>query len=84
MSHFTKHLPHYLSLIGILFGAGFGFVYFSYDTALMTAIAIGVAGAYVTWGVIHHYLHRDLHISVIVEYFLIAALGLIITLSIIG
>ena len=48
------------------------------------AIAVGVAGAYITWGIVHHHLHRDLHVSVVVEYILIASLGVIVTLSILN
>ena len=62
----------------------YGFIFFNYDKALQIAIAIGMAGAYVTWGIVHHYLHRDLHASVVLEYALIASLGLIITLSILS
>jgi hypothetical protein len=71
-------------LIGILFVGAAGFIYFYWDRALQIALAVGVAGAYVTWGVVHHYLHRDLHLAVVVEYLLIAALGLTITLSILN
>jgi len=84
MNHWTKHLPHYLSLLGILFAGGFGIILFGFDKLLQTALAIGVAGAYVAWGVVHHFLHRDLHPIVIIEYALIALFGLSITLSIIN
>lgn len=83
MQHFSKHLPHYLSLIGILAAAAWGIAFFSYDRLLQISISVGLALAYVSWGVVHHYLHRDLHLSVIIEYALIASLGLVIILSII-
>jgi Protein of unknown function (DUF5656) len=84
MKHFTKHLSHYTSLIGILLVGAYGLIIFNYDSALEIAIAVGLAGAYVAWGIIHHYLHRDLHASVVVEYLLIASLGLIVILSVIN
>ena len=84
MLHFTKHLPHYLSLIGILLVGAFGITYFWYDKALQVSILAGISIAYVSWGLVHHYLHRDLHLSVVIEYILIASLGLTIALSLIA
>ena len=84
MKNISKHLSHYLSLAGILLVGGYGLIFFFWDMPLQIAIAVGVAGAYVTWGVVHHYLHRDLHISVVVEYILISTLGLLIILSLLG
>jgi len=72
-------------LVGLfLLLLGLGIINFNYDKGLQMAIAVGVAGAYITWGKVHHHLHRDLHISVIVEYILIASLGVIVTLSILN
>jgi len=84
MKDFTKHLSHYVGLIGVLVVGALGIINFNYDKGLQMAIAVGVAGAYITWGIVHHHLHRDLHISVVVEYILIASLGVIVTLSILN
>jgi len=79
----TKHLPHYISLIGIL-GAGVtGFIIFSHDRQFQGAVSIALASGYVAWGVIHHYLHKDLYVSVVIEYLVIATLGLVIIFSLI-
>jgi len=83
MKHHAKHLPHYLSLLGIL-GAGVaGFWLFSYDRLFQIAVAIAVAVSYVIWGIVHHSIHDDLDIAVVVEYVLIASLGLVIVFSLI-
>jgi len=79
--HYSKHLPHYLSLVGILIVAAFGFAFFSYDPLFQSGIAVATVVAYVVWGLIHHWLHRDLTLSVVIEYILIAALGLVIFIS---
>lgn len=84
MKSLSKHLPHYISLIGILLVGVFGYVFFWYDYFLQVSIIVGIAISYVAWGIIHHFLHRDLHLSVVIEYILIASLGLTITLSLIA
>lgn len=83
MKRIAKHLPHYLSLAGILIAGVVGFVVFSYERGSQIAVAIGLALAYVAWGIIHHAIHRDLHLSVVVEYVVVASLGLVVMLSLI-
>ena len=83
MRNISKHLSHYLPLFGIL---AFGFVafwLFSYDRVFQIAVAISTALAYVLWGAVHHYIHRDLNVSVIVEYLVIASLGLVVIFSLV-
>lgn len=78
-----NHILHYTPLIGILAAALFGFVYVSYDIGFRAAIIIAAAIAYVSWGMVHHYLHKNLHLSIILEYICVALLGVIVGLSII-
>lgn len=77
----SQHIKHYLPLIGILLTGIFGIITFSYDRLFQAAIALAVAVSYFVWGIIHHHLHRDLHLSVVLEYFAIAALGIVIVFS---
>lgn len=77
----SQHLQHYLPLIGILVAGAFGFMAFSYDQMFQAAIALALAASYFVWGIIHHHLHRDLHLSVVLEYFAIAVLGIVIVFS---
>ena len=83
MKKFIKDLPHYLSLAGILAAGIIGFMVFSYERVFLIAVAIGLALAYVAWGIIHHAIHRDLYLSVVVEYIVVASLGLVVILSLI-
>lgn len=78
---FTKHVQHYLPLVGVLVAGVLGFFLFSYDRAFQVILLVAVAVSYVAWGVIHHKMHDDLHLSVIVEYIVIATLGLVIVFS---
>ena len=83
MKNFAKHTSHYLPLLGILFLGVLAFALFSYDRAFQVAISISTALAYVAWGLIHHHLHRDLHLAVFIEYLIVASLGLVIVFSLI-
>lgn len=83
MKSFTKHLPHFLSLIGILFAGFAGLILFSYDKAFQAAVAAATAASYVSWGLVHHYLHKDLHFEVFLEYLAIAILGFSIIFSLV-
>jgi hypothetical protein len=78
-----KHLPHYLSLVGILIAGVIGFWAFSYDVVFQIAVAVAVAISYVLWGVVHHHIHDDLHAIVVVEYIAVASLGLFVAISLI-
>ncbi len=83
MKSLSKHLPHYLPLLGILLLGFLGFVSFSYDKEFQAALVISTAVGYLSWGLVHHYIHKDLHTSVIVEYLAIATLGVVVAFSII-
>lgn len=78
-----KHLPHYISLIGILIAGLIGFYVFSYDHFFQVGIVVALSLSYVSWGVIHHTIHRDICLSIILEYVAIAILGAVMALSLI-
>lgn len=67
--------------MGIFVAAVLGFVIFSYDRSFQVLISIAVAVSYVVWGIIHHYLHKDLYLEVVIEYIIVAALGLVTLFS---
>jgi positive regulator of sigma E activity len=83
MKQITKMLPHYLPLLGIFVAAALAFSIFSYDKVFEVAIAVSVAVAYVAWGVVHHMIHKDLYPEVVIEYLVIASLGLVVLFSLI-
>ncbi len=81
MSKIIKDLSHYLPLLGVL-GFGFiGFFAFSYDKSFQVAIIIATALGYVSWGIIHHSVHKDLTPQVTWEYLSFALLGAVLALS---
>lgn len=83
MESLKKHLPHYISLFAI-FGAGLiGFYVFSYDRGFQMAVAIALGLSYISWGIIHHAIHKDICLSIIMEYVAISILGVVLILSLI-
>ena len=83
MKSLVRHLPHYLPLLGLFFTGILAFVLFSYDQAFQMIVAIAVAVFYVVWGIIHHAIHKDLYLAVVIEYLAVASLGLTIVFSLI-
>jgi intracellular septation protein A len=81
MKRFSRHIQHYLPLLGIFTVGVLGFTIFSYDKIFQAALVLAVATAYVAWGIIHHHIHEDLHTSVVIEYLVIAVLGVVVVLS---
>ncbi|KKQ45444.1 MAG: hypothetical protein US62_C0015G0025 [Candidatus Woesebacteria bacterium GW2011_GWA1_37_8] len=79
----SKHIAHYTPLFGILAISFVGYLIFWYDRAFQAVIIFAASASYVVWGLIHHHQHDELHLSIIVEYISIAALGLIVGLSLI-
>ena len=79
----TEHLSHYLSLVGIMIATIIGFFAFSYDKSFQLAIITAASLSYFTWGIVHHYLHRDLNLQILIEYAVIASLGFVIGVSLI-
>lgn len=83
MRSFTRDLPHYLLLFGILIVGFAGLILFSYDKRFQIVVSIATGISYVSWGLIHHHIHRDLHFEVFMEYLAVAILGTVILFSLI-
>ncbi len=78
---FIKQLHHYLPLFGILAAGMLGVLLFSSDRKFQEVTIIATSAGYVTWGIIHHVAHKDLTLSILIEYFAVALLGLVIVFS---
>ena len=77
------HLSHYLVLLSIFTFGIFFFVYFSYNRNAQAWCVVGISLAYFLWGMVHHYLKKNLYLMVVVEYFLVALLGSILVITLI-
>ena len=73
------HLLYYASLIGILV-LGFILVYSSYpDKNRQMLVVIGMSISYTVLGIVHHLLNHDLATKIVIEYVLIAMLGVAVS-----
>jgi len=74
ISDITKHSTHY-SALAVVLGLGIlGVVWFRYDAVMQMIIVVATAGGYVAWGLVHHYLLKDLNTEIVLEYIIIAVL----------
>lgn len=78
-----KSVPHYLPLLGIFGASVLAFLVFSYDKQFQVGIAVSVAVAHMSWGIVHHYMHGDLSPEIVLEYLAVSALGLAVILTVI-
>jgi len=79
----SHHGSHYIPLVSIFTVATVAFFLFWQDKQFLTAVSVAVSVSYVVWGVMHHMLHDDLSAEVVIEYIIVAVVGLIIMLSVI-
>lgn len=70
-----KHFGYYVSLFAILF-LGFLIAYNSVDKQFQFLVAVLTAFLYVLWGVVHHTINHELTPTIVVEYTLMAMLGI--------
>lgn len=78
-----KHIAHYFSLVGILAATVVGFLMFSYDKDFQFAITTACCTGYFSWGLVHHLIHKDLNMQIIIEYLMISVVGFVIATSVI-
>lgn len=83
MESLKKHLPHYISLVGIFIAGFVGFYVFSYDRLFQIGIVFAIAFSYISWGIIHHIIHKDICFNIIMEYIGVSILGIVIAVSLI-
>lgn len=83
MQYILKHIPHYISLVGILVAGFVGFYIYSYDRFFQIGIIVALCFSYISWGIIHHAIHGDISLSIVVEYLAVALLGSVMALSLI-
>lgn len=72
--HQIHHL-HFIILLIILTLISAFILFFSFNRQYQIYSVVFFAVSYFLWGVAHHHKHKDLHLEVAIEYFLIAALG---------
>jgi hypothetical protein len=71
----SSAVRHYITLLSLLAAGLAAIVLFSSDKTFQVVLVWVLSFIYVIWGIIHHWIHKDLHPKIILEYLLIAALG---------
>lgn len=71
----------YIVLLFIFIISGLAFYLFSFDPHAQRRVIYFASGAYFLWSLHHHYKRGDLHVSIVIEYVLIAILGIVLLSS---
>ncbi|MCL4353073.1 hypothetical protein M1615_01210 [Patescibacteria group bacterium] len=74
--YLTADRAYYLSVFFILLLAVLALIYFTGNIRLQGIIVIGISFIYAFWGIIHHFIHHDLTLKIVVEYVLIGTVGM--------
>ncbi len=72
----TNHILYYLSLVGVLACGTVLIFIFSRDKNLQMLTVVGIGLSYLSLGILHHFTDHDLVLKIVIEYILIAALGI--------
>ncbi len=80
---FARHPVHYFTLLCVMLTGLWGIFWFDYYHPLQIAIVVSMGVSYVVWGIIHHTLHKDIHLKIVMEYLLVAVLAIFIFVSLI-
>ena len=82
-SFWRKIHPDFAMLyLGLILSA-VSFYLFSSQPGLQIIVVLATGLYYVLWGIIHHAREGDFHISIFLEYFLIASLAVSVLLTLI-
>lgn len=76
MTKIKEHMLYYLSLLGLLIGGLILIFLSSPNRDLQMIFLVGLSICYVMVGIIHHLMNHDLVGKIVVEYILIAVLGI--------
>lgn len=79
---YRKRLHYLVLFAGLFLGLIAFFGLFGLPDLRKEAV-IALSVFYFCWGVVHHRLEQDLHIKIVVEYFLVATIACLILLSLI-
>lgn len=74
----NEHILYYISLIIIFAVGAFLISLVSPNKQLQMGIFLLIAVFYVIWGILHHFINHEISKKIVVEYILIATLGVAI------
>jgi len=71
--NFAHHTYYFLEILTLLFGF-YLISFFANDILLQFKILVGVLSAYILMGILHHRVHHNLKLKIVIEYFLVSLL----------
>lgn len=84
MSKIAQQIPYYIPILAIFVLAFLGFTLFPFDRRFQIAVLVAAGAAHVVWGIVYHYIHKDLTFTLILEYIVIATFGVAAVLTTLG
>lgn len=84
LANMKKHLGYYLSFILIVLASIFLVFQNNGDKNLVLLFVSLFAASYIVWGVLHHLVHHSINLRIVVEYIVVAALGVAIVFFILN
>lgn len=79
-----KHSWYYAGLVSVALLGLIVLVMSSFDRTMQMSVVVLLSFFYVVWGLLHHYMHHDLHAKIVLEYVLMGVLGVSIAFFILG
>lgn len=79
MKNINKHFWYYLVSVTIFLVGLVLIVLTNYSHQLQSTFIIMTACLYFVWSLAHHYVHHQLHPKVVIEYALMATLGVLLS-----
>jgi len=84
LDNFRQHIGHTLILLlTLIFGVTLFFA-FSHDPSLRLLLLTLVSVSYAIWGILHHYLRKDLNWALVIEYTTFAFLAAVGAFTLLG
>jgi len=79
-----KHLGYYVSFLIILAGSIYLVLQNQSDKSLVIKFVGLFAISYIVWGVLHHMVHHSVTVRIVIEYIVVASLGVAVIFFIIN
>ena len=76
MLNFKNHIGYYSVLLLIALGGVFLISQTLFDAQMKMLAIVLITFFYVIWGSLHHYIHHNLTVKIMLEYVLIGSLGI--------
>jgi len=78
MRDIQKHHYYYFSQALIMICGVILAMHFRYDIRLTSLVITVMAILYVAWGILHHHFEHNLTLKIVIEYILMAVIGLVV------